>query len=303
MNRFTASPSEWSQRAIAASAAGALAAAVSLAGASGAFAANDYLVFSLDGKTYSPTITGPIFNETFQYVPGAAAGATIWIRNSSGERARLSSAAVMVRSDPQLDRQIGLTAGLKPDLSTRSALGPQGSCTDIFEPRELEPGEKLALSLVVDLSTDAPNDTMNRSANFDVVFLLESTDAASRSVCDAWAGPSQPAAESGAASGKPGPAETDASSSELATLPGIAGAQPATPNGIYPAALPERQAEARPPQAAAPSEQQPPAGIMPAGFQSTVEPIIRSLSGTLLIAMSVLFAAAVVLRVREGLYE
>lgn len=83
--------------------------------------------------------------------------------------------------------------------------------------------------------------------------------------------------------------------------------QPA-PNSVFPAALPERgdsggQAneamDAGLPQAGGPAEQNPQAAIIPAGFQSTVEPIIRTLQGTLLIAMSVLLAAAAVLRFRK----
>ncbi|MCC9198032.1 hypothetical protein QNO08_04805 [Arthrobacter sp. zg-Y820] len=285
---------------IGASAVGAVAVAVSLAGAPGAFAADDYLEFSLDGVTYSRTMTGPIFKEAFQYVPGASAGATIWIRNNSDEPARLSSAAVMVRSDPQLDRQLGLTAGLAAAPGDRVALGSQGSCTDVPQVRDLASGEQLNLSLVVDLSADAPNDTMNRTADFDVVFLLESKDAAPRQACAALSGPIQPPAESEAHPGNPAPTGTAASTSELVALSAISGPRLATTtNSVFPAALPERPAYVRQPQAVVPPQQQPPAGIVPAGFQSTVEPIIRSLSGTLLIGMSVVFCAAVVLRVRK----
>ncbi|MBO0908175.1 hypothetical protein [Arthrobacter sunyaminii] len=299
MNRSTASTAGWCRRLIGASAVGAVAAAVSLAGAPGAFAADDYLEFSLDGTTYAPSIAAPIFSEAFHYVPGAATGSTLWIRNGSGEPARLSAAAVMVRSDPQLNGQLGLTAGLTSGLPGRSVLGPQGSCTDVPEIWDLGSGEEHALSLVVDLSIDAPNETMNRSADVDMIFLLESTDAAPRRACDALFGPGEPA-EFGAAPGSPGPRLTAGSSAEPVTLPGISDAgETAGPNSVFPAALPERQAEARAPQAVVPAEQQPPAGITPAGFQSTVEPIIRSLSGTLLIGMSVAFCAAVVLRLRN----
>lgn len=284
---------------IGASAVGAVAATVSLAGAPAAFAANDYLEFSLDGTTYAPSIAGPIFNEAFQFVPGAATGATIWIRNSSGEPARLSSAAVMVRSDPQLNRQLGLAAGLTSNLPVRSPLGGEGSCTDVPEIWDIGSGEELELGLVVDLSTDAPNDTMNRSADFDLVFLLESKDAAPRQACDALAGPDLPP-EFGAAAGSPGPTAAAGSASELVTLRGTSGGRPAAmPNTVFPAALPERPIDMRLPQTGGPGQTEPQAGIIPAGFQSTVEPIIRSLSGTLLIGMSVVFCAAVVLRLRN----
>lgn len=300
MNRSTASTAGWSRRFIGASAVGAVAAVVSLAGAPSAFAANDYLEFSLDGTTYTPSITGTLFNEAFQYVPGAAAGTTIWIRNSSGEPARLSSAALMVRSDPQLNRQLGLTAGLTSDLPVRAPLGGEGSCTDIAGVWDMGSGEELELSLVVDLSHDAPNDTMNRSADFDVVFLLESQDAAPRQACAALAGPGQPPSGPKTDPGNQGWPESSRPSADLVALPGVADGRAATTsNAVFPAALPERPTGARPPQTVVPAEQQPPAGIIPAGFQSTVEPIIRSLSGTLLIGMSVVFTAAVVLRLRN----
>lgn len=300
MIRFTAPSGGRGRRSIGASAVGAVAVAVSLAGAPTAFAANDYLEFSLDGSTYAPSITGALFKEAFQYVPGASAGTTIWIRNSSGEPARLSAAAVMVRSDPQLNRQLGLAAGLTSDLPSRSRLGGEGSCTDIPRVWDMGSGEQLELNLVVDLSVDAPNNTMNRSADFDVVFLLESQDAVPRQTCAALAGPSLPPAGSGKEPDNLDRAETPRSPAEPVALPGISdGHSAAMPNSIFPVALPEHPAGSRPPQGVVPAEQQPPAGILPAGFHSTVEPIIRSLSGTLLIGMSVVFTAAVVLRLRN----
>lgn len=300
MIRFAAPSGGWSRRLIGASAVGAVTATVSLAGAPGAFAANDYLEFSLDGSTYAPSITGALFAEAFQYVPGATAGTTIWIRNSSGEPARLSAAAVMVRSDPQLNRLLGLTAGLTSDLSTRSPLGREGSCTDIPRVWDMGSGEQLELNLVVDLSVDAPNNTMNRSADFDMVFLLESQEAVPRQACAALAGPSRPPAGSGKEPGNPGRAETSREPAEPVALPGMSdGGTAATPNTVFPVALPERPAGDRLPRGVTPAEQQRPAGIIPASFQSTVEPIIRSLSGTLLIGMSVVFTAAVVLRLRN----
>ena len=300
MNRFTASKPGWGRRWIGVSAFGAVAAVISLAAAPAALAANDYLEFSLDGTTYSPSMAGPVFNESLQYVPGASTDATIWIRNNSREPAWLSSAAVMVRSDPQLNKQLGLTAVLKSDFSLRSALGAQGSCTDVSEVWAMEPGEELELGLVVDLSPDASNNTMNRSADFDLIFLLESKDAAPRQACAAVTGLGPLPAGSATTPGNPGPTAAGAPSSELTALPGTAGARPATgPSSIYPATLPERPADARPPQAIGSTGQSPQTGIIPAGFQSTVEPIIRSLSGTLLIAMSVIFSVAVVLRLRN----
>ncbi len=300
MNRFIASKPGWGRRLVGASAVGAVVAALSLAGVPSALAANDYLEFSLDGTKYAPSITGPIFKESLQYVPGDSTEATIWIRNNSRESAWLSTAAVMIRSDPQLNKQLGLTAGQKPALSARMLLGAEGTCTNVAEVGDLDPGEELELSFVLDLSMDAPNNAMNRSADFDLVFLLESQDVAPRQACAALAGSGQPPAGSAPAPGRPGPTAVANSSPQFVTLSGIPGDRPLSEsNPIYSATLPERTADRRSPQSAVPTEQQPGANIIQAGFQSTVEPIIRSLSGTLLIAMSVLFTAAVVLRLRN----
>ena len=307
MSRFTASASGWNRRAAAASAIGALAAAVTLVGAPSASAANDYLEFSLDGKTYSPSISGPIFDETFLYVPGAASGATVWVRNNSAEIASLASAAVVVRSDPEMNNYLGLRAGKEAGLSPRASLGGPGTCIDLQDAGDLRPGEEREVLLVLDLAADAPNDTMNRSADFDVVFLLESKDAVSRTACAALGNPTQPPGESGTTAENPGSAGAG-EPSEVAALQGTRRTPQSAPNGVFPAALParadiggqtEESSQAGQPQAGGPAEQNPQAALIPAGFQSTVEPIIRTLQGTLLIAMSVLLAAAVVIRFRK----
>ena len=208
------------RRLIGATAVGAVAAVISLAGAPGAYAANDFLEFSLDGTRYSSSVAGPLFREGLIYVPGASSDATIWIRNNSGEPARLSSGAVMVRSDPQLNQQLGLTAGPASAPAARAALGAEGSCTDVSRAWDLGPGEELELRLVMDLSSDAGNDTMNRSADLDVLFLLESKDAAPRPACDAViAGSGQPPAETGEPPAGPGSTGSGTPSAQLVALP------------------------------------------------------------------------------------
>ncbi|MBP3037141.1 hypothetical protein J2M53_12895 [Arthrobacter sp. zg-ZUI100] len=295
-----------------AAAVGALAAAVSLTGASSALAADGYLQFSLDGQTYSSAISGPIFHQAINYVPGTASTASLWVRNSSGEPASLSSAAVMVRSAPELSGHLSLQAGIAPDLSVRSALGLQGSCSDIKQVWELDAAEELQLSFVVDFSVDAPNETMNKDAEFDVLFLLESKAAgvSPRPVCSALTVPAEtptgsPGSDSGNGSGSGGVTVTGRQAAQLATVRGAgsgASAQVASgipAFGIRAAGQSNSVPAGRLPADASQLEVIPPNGIVPAGFHSTVEPIIRSLSGTLLIVMSVLFCAAVVLRLRN----
>lgn len=303
----TAPAAGWRRSLIGASVAGVVGTVVSLAGAPGAFAAGDYLEFSLDGETFTSTVAGPVFGESIDYVPGGTSSATLWVRNNSEDSARLSSAALVVRSDPEMNNYLGLRTGKESGLSTRTSLGGSGSCTDLQDAWELKPGEERVMRLVLDLAVDAPNDTMNRSADFDVVFLLESTDAVSRTACAALGNPTQPPGESGTTANTSGPTGARGPS-EVTALQGTRGMPQPAPNSVFPAALPERgdsggQAneamDAGLPQAGGPAEQNPQAAIIPAGFQSTVEPIIRTLQGTLLIAMSVLLAAAAVLRFRK----
>lgn len=301
---------------------GTLAAALGLAGAPGASAAEDFLQFSRDGRQFAPSVSGPLFADSLSYVPGASSGAGLWVRNNSTEPAALSTAAVMVRSDPELAGYLGFTAGRQGGLSSRVALGKQGSCSDTGQSWDLGPGESLKLDFGVDLSLDAPNATQNREADFDVVFLLVPKSAGTRtgSVCTALGGvpgtPENPGSPEtpGAPGGSPGnqavingiDARSYGDGGSGAALAAVAGTgAPATPGAAVGVAAPAAALRGPAPEpATGPAE----AGIeVPdveaAGFRSTVEPVIRSLSGTLLIAMSVALCAAVVLRVRSGRYE
>ena len=272
---------------------------LSLAGAPAALAAEDYLQFSLDGETFTSAVAGPVFDESVIYVPGATSSATLWIRNNSGEPAFLSSAAVVVRSDPQLDNYLGLRAGPVSTLSPRTSLGGAGTCAELNEAWDLGAGEDLELTFLADLSMDAPNETRNRSADFDLVFLLESKAAQTqpRSACavvgegqSSLPGGSVPTISLGSSK-----SERDTGSATIVPANRPLAASPETPvriaNGPVEVRPDGSGADATPVAESA--------GLAPAGFQSTVEPIIRSLSGTLLIAMSVVFAAAVVLRLRN----
>ena len=177
---------------------------------------------------------------------------------------------------------------------------------------ELDPAEELQLSFVVDLSADAPNETMNKDAEFAVLFLLESKAAglSPRPACSAITVPAEtptgsPGSDSGNDSGSGGMTATGRQTAQLATVRGAGSGAPVGVSsevsafGIRAAGQSAGVPAGRLPADAAPLVVAPPEGIVPAGFHSTVEPIIRSLSGTLLIGMSVLFCAAVILRLRN----
>ena len=304
-----------------ASAAVVLAGALTLAGApgsAGAEAADDYLKFSLDGKSYAPTISGPVFSEAVTYIPGSGQTATVWVRNNSNEKARLSSAALLVRSDPDLNGYLGLTASEASKDADRVDLGAQGTCRDLPASWDHGSGQEIELAFVVDLSLDAPNATQNRDAEFDLVFYLESTAAGlePRAACDVLdggtggdagtgtgpgAGNGSPAGIGGAGIRVQGVSQQDSAPvpGSLVALTG-SGSSPAEPQPVAEGAVAELPADRK---STGTVGQEPAPQALEAMVQSTVEPVIRSLSGTLLIAMSVAFSAAVVFRVWSRRYE
>lgn len=292
MTLLPASTTGWGQRILGVSAVGVAAAAMLLTGTPAAFAAEDHLQISRDGQSWPATVPVPVFDESVRYVPGTSNTATIWVRNSSSEPASLSLAAVVVRSVPELSNYLGLQAGQASELSDRTALGAQDSCTDLGPAWDLGAGEARELSFVLDLSVDAPNAAMNQTADVDLLFLLESSDIAARGACAAAsAGSETGSADLQILSGTGAPPSSASNNARIAV------SQDAAPA--------ERNPENDDPQDPVVSETSPnnspnaDPGIVAAGFQSTVEPIIRSLSGTLLIAMSVVFTVAVVLRIRN----
>lgn len=326
-------PTKGARQLLGASAAFTLAGTVSLVGAPSAGAAGDYLQVSPDGSRYGSTLPGPVFNASVDYVPGAGQNATIWVRNNSAESARLSSAAVVIRSDPELNGYLGLATASGSDAASRTALGMQGSCSDLPATWNLGSGEAVALTFEVDLALDAPNATRNREAEFDLLFYLEPTSAglAPRAACgllddgdngggdngDGGGGGGNGSDDAGTGTGTPVTGEATvvavdagtgarstalqapaAAAGELVVLPG-SGTPGGGPQAVAVGAVAEQPAGV--PANRTPLEQEPP--LLDAMVQSTVEPVIRSLSGTLLIAMSVAFAAAVVLRVWSRRYE
>ena len=311
-------PTKRARQLVGASAALTLVGTLSLIGAPSAWAADGYLEFSADGNRYGASLEGPLFIETVSYIPGAGQAATVWVRNNSDEPARLTTAAVMVRSDPELTGYLGLAAGPGPSLSERVALGSSGTCMDVPALWNLDGGEEVALTFAADMSLDAPNATQNREAEFDLLFYLEPTAAgpAPRAACDALDGGNKggtdEGTDSGGVGGQPGTGVPDAGSGAQGVSPVPAtgslaavrgsGTSAGGPQAVAAGAVTELPAARVPKSAEQPSREAAPQAL-DAMVQSTVEPVLRSLSGTLLIAMSVAFTAAVVLRVWSRRYE
>lgn len=302
---------------------GSAAAAITFAGVPAAFAADSYLSFSSNGASFAPSLTAPVFNQGVRLVPGSTTGGSIWVRNDGSEAAYLSAGAVSTSTDPELAGLLSVS-GFADGFAAGSGLLPEtGSCTDISQAWRLAPGQAVHMELTAALSTEAPNAARNRSAGFDLVFYLQAAEGPD-------AGPGACQALDGLSGGVPqNPGPGNGGNNDAGTTgsggPGNGregGAEPTNGNtgdrALFRAAGDNRGAAALAgvPATAAQPGQVPGSSLdfntnvtpaengrlieaAPAGFQSTVEPIIRSLSGTLLIVMSVAFFAAAGLRLRS----
>lgn len=287
------------RRWLSAAAVGSLTAAACLAGMPAASAAGDYLQFSTDGRHYSSALSGPVFRDSIVYVPGSTAQAEVWVRNNSSDSASLTSAALIVRSDEELNGYLELRAGDGSGLSSGLPLGGTGACTDISQSWQLRPGQDILLSFAIDFALEAGNETRNRDADFDLVFLLEPR-VAERSARPACAAVGLPAPPSAPGSPPQPSAVPTRERSEVAVLAGTGRSTDAVPAF---AAAGESNVRAAAGAGSLPKSVSRAEIPLASGFASTVEPVIRSMSGTLLITMGVVFSAAVVLRLRENRYE
>ncbi|MCC3280193.1 hypothetical protein LJ754_13650 [Arthrobacter sp. zg-Y40] len=299
------------------------AAAVALTGMPAATAAGDYLAFSTDGTSFAPTLATPVFDQGIRLVPGSSTAGSIWIRNNGDGPAHLSAGAVRPILDPELAGLLSVSASADGIGGNPVLLGDAGACTSLYQGWELAPGEDVRVQLTADLSIEAPNAARNRSAAFDLVFYLQSTDipGTGPDACEALDGsagnPEIPASGGGTDNGTPGTgtggngvtgtdgvAPTPNRTGRIAALfqagqntPGAAAMAgfPAAAGepGQVPGSTPNFNANVAPAEAGRLTD------AAPAGFQSTVEPIIRSLSGTLLIVLSVAFFAAAGVRLRS----
>ncbi|MFZ3454181.1 hypothetical protein [Arthrobacter sp. 7Tela_A1] len=288
----------WGARTGLAALAGGLLAAAALAGAPSAQAADDYLQVSLDGDTFGTSVSGAVFTEGVRLVPGEGSTASVWIRNAGPEAAFLSVAAVSRDMDSELLGHLSLAATPASINAGTGELGPAGTCTDLDLGTGMPAGTDRRLDLAAGLTLAAPNNTMNKRGSFDLVFLLEAAGEGNRrSACDGVAGGDRPVQlpQTGASPGSSPAAPTDGA----ATL--VVQGTPAAANApvfagpalqAAPAGLPARPA-AQPPAADVPAD------VEPASFiESTVEPIIRTWQGTLMVLLAVGFFAAAAARSR-----
>ncbi|CEA07526.1 hypothetical protein BN1051_00841 [Arthrobacter saudimassiliensis] len=307
------------RRLLAAGATAALAGTLSLASGAAAQAEGQYLEVSGNGTDYRSVLTDPVFAAELRLVPGAAAGSALWVRSSAEEPAVLSMAAVTTRSDSGLAGILEIGARASGEDYDRVPMGEPGQCAELARNWELAPGEVLRLDLEALLPLSAPNSTKSSTADFDLLFLLEpSTAAGAGGACRSYTEPEPEPKPQPKPQPEPGPGgdrDTEGTGAGDATVNGAGtGTDGGTgPDGPNPTGGPGQAApgEAVAAVAAGTEPLQPGAALLdkygrslpslaPASFESTVEPIARTLQGALMLVLGAAFCAAAVLRIRNN---
>ncbi|AUZ35678.1 hypothetical protein C3B78_15305 [Arthrobacter sp. PGP41] len=172
-------------------------------------AAEPELLLSADGVTYSRSLARPIFGEITGFVPGSSSSADVWVYNGTNRTAFLSIAALGHEPGAALTADLGLAIRSNLGSTARMALGGSGSCSDLAAGWALEPAESVRLTFKLDLARDSSNATRRQSSGFDVRFMLEDQDGATRGgACSSGGGTIAP--------GLAAPAPLPASSAPLA---------------------------------------------------------------------------------------
>ena len=290
MKPATGARSRLRARAAGAAAATALLTATAFAGAPSAAADDQYLQLSLDGSNFGSTAAGAVFDRGLRYIPGSTSTGTLWVRNAGPEQAQLTVAAVTAAMDAELAGSLVLERAVDGlSLSGRQPLGQAGTCLDLGIDERLEPGEAVKLSFTAGLVLEAGNQTRNKRAEFDIRLLLDSAGTGGRSACSG-------------ANPDPGKSEATPVRQEAQTQPSgrntavavVAGTPALSPAIIVPAVVPVAGNSGPVPKGVGEVKVPEPASFI----ESTVEPITRTLVGTLLIALAAAFAGTTYQRIR-----
>lgn len=272
-----------------------LLAAASVLSAPAAHAADDFLHISLDGAAYGNTAPGTVFADGIRLVPGSASTGSVWVRNTGSEPAVLTAAVLTRSMDPELAGHLAVDAsGSGPSATDAALAGPAGTCTALNLAAVIPAGGTREIALAAGLQANTPNSARAKRGSFDLLFVLESA-AGGRPACDA--APTAPVTRT--QTGSSAQTQLPANPAALTSLPGTAVVLVAgTPAAAgVPAALPAGPGAAT--EASGAGQTGAPPEITPAAFiESTVEPIIRTWQGTLMVLLTAGFFAAAAVRTR-----
>lgn len=273
-------------------------AAMSLAAAPAAYADADYLQISHEGSSFSGSARQPIFPAGLHLVPGSSQPAALWVRNNSAEPAYLSLAVAGRGIGPELAGYLEFRSRIGAGAES-AALPGSAACNDLGTPVLLEAGAVRRVDLSTGLVPETPNSAMDQHGAFDVLLLLDA--AGGRSACQAADAPDNqtpvPGGQDAGGTRGPGNALQDSpGAAAVVTVPGTGGPVAAPLNTV-----PVSGETISPPAgfAKATGTLDLPPRIAPASFiQSTVEPIIRTWQGTLMVLLAAGFFAAAAGRIR-----
>lgn len=272
-----------------------LLAAASLASAPAAFAADDYLQVSLDGVAFGSPAAGSVFADGVRLVPGATSTGSVWVRNAGPEPAFLTAAALSTAMDPELAGYLTVgSSAVGSPAAGAAVIGPAGSCTDLSLALAIPAGAARQVELSAGLLLNTPNAARAKQGTFDLLLLLDSAGTG-RSACDAAAEPVRPGQVPSPGPGQPQltARAADLPGTSAARIAAVPAAVPAAPAGLQPA-----EAVAIPAAAPSGTPDAPPEITAASFIESTVEPIIRTWQGTLMVLLTAAFFAAAVVRTR-----
>lgn len=149
-------------------AAAALAGAFALAGAP-AYAADDGVTVSLDGTTFTSSVTSPLFDPALRVVPGDVVTEDLWVRNSSTTDARVRLDVLDARADDPLFAA-ALTLGARTTEATGLELPTRvvdaGACTVVLRDVVLAAGATVRLAVAATVGDLVRQDGMDATASF-----------------------------------------------------------------------------------------------------------------------------------------
>ena len=129
----------------------------------GAAHAADPLELSLDGTAWSAVLPSRLFASPAVIVPGDVVSADLWVRNSSGDPARVD---LVVAED------LGVSPGtLAGDLADHRR-GPRTGGAELYGP-DLAPGGRARITLVVTFDASSQSMSRRRRSVLDAVTLVQ----------------------------------------------------------------------------------------------------------------------------------
>ena len=149
-------------------AAAALAGVFALAGAP-AYAADGGVTVSLDGTTFTSSVTSPLFDPALRVVPGDVVTEDLWVRNSSTTDARVRLDVLDARADDPLFAA-ALTLGARTTDATGRELPTRvvdaGACTVVLRDVVLAAGATVRLAVTATVGDLVRQDGMDATASF-----------------------------------------------------------------------------------------------------------------------------------------